>query len=102
MWSKPYLIIQRLCKYFSCIWINFKTPKCAGNVSNKQKELLRLYEENRFKCINSKDYSLIMKEVNHLMKDVRVKCMDCKREITSPMAQQQKNKINKGRNSGIN
>ena len=83
MKGQPDLIIQNLHKQYSGVCIEFKTPQCNGVLSDQQKDLIELYEENGYKSIVSNDYDLITKELNDYMRDIRIKCKYCRRKFIS-------------------
>ena len=50
-------------------------------LSEQQKELTDRYENNRYKCIVSNDYDLLIKEIKDYMHDVSIKCKYCRRKF---------------------
>ena len=83
MKGQPDLIIQNLHKNYNGLCIEFKTPKFNGVLSEQQQELIERYEDNRYKCIISSDYDLIIKEINDYIYNIRIKCKYCKRKFIS-------------------
>lgn len=51
-----------------------ETPKGDGIVSENQKNTLKQYESNRYKCIVSSDYDQLHRAIDNYFLGVRIKC----------------------------
>ena len=63
--------------------LNLKFLVCNSVLSEAQKTLLEQYEDNGYKRLVSKDYDVIIREINDYLKDVRIKCKYCNRKFIS-------------------
>ena len=72
--GQPDIIITNLHKNCNGFCIEFKTPQNYGKLTDSQKELLKKYEINNYKCLVSSDYDEIIHEISIYMNDIRVKC----------------------------
>ena len=77
MKGQPDLIIQNLHKHFNGLVIELKTPKCWGELSDAQRELLRSYKANGYTTLVTSDYDECIKTIIDYMRDTRIRCDLC-------------------------
>lgn len=77
------LFIGNMHLKYNGFFIEFKTPKGNGVITEEQKILMKEYEKNNFKVLISNNYDEIIKEIIHYFQNVRVKCIYCTRKFKS-------------------
>ena len=75
--GEPDLKLNNLHNKYAGFVIELKTPTGKGRLSDKQKNVLSLYELNNYKCLVSNNYEEITAEIDDFMSGVRIKCYLC-------------------------
>ena len=75
--GEPDLKFNNLHNKYAGFVIELKSPTGKGKLSDKQKNVLSLYELNNYKCLVSNDYEEITAEIDDYMLGVRIKCPFC-------------------------
>ena len=81
--GSPDLIINNLHKRYTGFAIEFKNPNGKGTLSYDQSNMLRQYQNNRFKTIVSNDYDYIIKQIIEYFRNIRIKCSYCPKRFVS-------------------
>ena len=75
------IIINNLHKKYNGFCIEFKTPTGKGIISQKQLDMQKKYESNNYKTLITNDYNKCIFDIIEYMRDVRIKCIHCKRRF---------------------
>ena len=81
--GSPDLIINNLLKNYTGFAIEFKNPNGKRILSYDLSNMLRQYQNNRFKTLVSNDYDYIIEQLIEYFIDVRIKCSYCSRRFIS-------------------
>ena len=84
--GSPDMIINNLHKHYRGFCIEFKNPKGYGVLSPDQSMMLRQYQNNGFKTLESNDYDQIIEQIIEYFRDVRLLCLHCLRQFISPQS----------------
>ena len=77
----PDFILYNPTRKYTSLVIEFKSPTCNGQLSDKQEYVLKHFKELNYKVIISNDYDKIIIKVNKYIELVRINCNLCKNKF---------------------